>query len=185
MIHFKNLLSSHVRLIYPVILFPFDISTEFLFALITLFVIHTPSYPPQTSLLIEKNATGRSKFSHYTQWDKSPCARVQEWRCTELEVGETTYINTFCDIMWPLPTWIISETYSNLKYRIHYLPSYPIFYFRQVAQGFFAHLYNVLHSFGTMLRVRGILFFLRALLLINKYVCTCTSNKLIMEQLDK
>jgi len=49
MIRFKNLLSSHVRLVYPIILFPCEISTELLFALI--FVIQTLSYPPQSFLL--------------------------------------------------------------------------------------------------------------------------------------
>lgn len=47
------------------------------------------------------NATGKSESSHYTQWDKSPCAHLQECPCTELEVGKphtSTLCVTLCDL---------------------------------------------------------------------------------------
>jgi hypothetical protein len=50
------------------------------------------------------NATVKSESSHYTQWDKSPCTRLQECPCTELEVGKP-HTSTLCMALCDFCPW--------------------------------------------------------------------------------
>jgi hypothetical protein len=177
-IHFKNLLSSHVRLIY---LFFLLVTSRPNFCLHYSFCHSCSALPTSVYFANKTNATGRSQYSQYTQWDESPCARVQEWPCTELETGKprtSTLCVALCDFC-PRESFLkLTVTLSTA----HTLSSKLIYILRQsLAQG----LYNGLHSFGTILHVRGIHFFPMALFPIKKYIRTCTWNKLIMEHLAK
>jgi hypothetical protein len=98
-IHSKNLLSSHVPLIY--LLFFMFVECRPNFCLYYSLCHSCPVLPISVYFANKTNATGRSQSSHYTQWDESSCARVQEWPCTVLEVGKphtSTICEALCDI---------------------------------------------------------------------------------------
>jgi hypothetical protein len=98
-IHFKNLLSSHIRLVY--LLFFFIVTSRPKFYLHYSFCHSCSVLAISVYFANKTNASGRSQSSHYTQWDESPCARVQEWPSTELEIGKphtSTLFVALCDL---------------------------------------------------------------------------------------